>query len=187
MPLNIAFRDKGKLGISLAVVINLVVIGLWHGANWTYAMFGLYHGLLFLPLVYANKFGRMKKLKANKIGLPKMADFIQMVLTYGLVAIGLIIFMAPSLGSLSAFVNGLFSKSILSFPHPHLGQASSYVSTYLFVVVLFVMEWWSRDNEYALQQVFPRSRVLRWATYYAVLLSVYFFAAANQEFIYVRF
>ena len=56
-----------------------------------------------------------------------------------------------------------------------------------FVVVLFVMEWWSRDNEYALQQVFPRSRVLRWATYYAVLLSVYFFAAANQEFIYVRF
>ena len=187
MPLNIAFRDKGKLGISLAVVINLVVIGLWHGANWTYAMFGLYHGLLFLPLVYANKFGRMKKLKANKIGLPKMADFIQMVLTYGLVAIGLIIFMAPSLSSLSAFVNGLFSKSILSFPHPHLGQASSYVSTYLFVVVLFVMEWWSRDKEYALQQVFPRSRVLRWATYYAVLLSVYFFAAANQEFIYVRF
>ena len=187
MPLNIAFRDKGKLGISLAVVINLVVIGLWHGANWTYAMFGLYHGLLFLPLIYANKFGRMKKLKANKIGLPKMADFIQMVLTYGLVAIGLIIFMAPSLSSLSAFVNGLFSKSILSFPHPHLGQASSYVSTYLFVVVLFVMEWWSRDNEYALQQVFPRSRVLRWATYYAVLLSVYFFAAANQEFIYVRF
>lgn len=187
MPLNIAFRDRGNLGVSLAVIINLVVIGLWHGANWNYGLFGLYHGLLFVPLIYLNKFGKRKKLKANKIGLPKMSDFIHMVLTYCLVTIGLVIFMAPSIGSLSEFVSGIFNVSMFSFPHPHLGKLSSYISTYLFVVALFVLEWWSRDKEYAIQQIFPRSRALRWATYYAILLLIYFFAATNQEFIYARF
>jgi D-alanyl-lipoteichoic acid acyltransferase DltB (MBOAT superfamily) len=58
MPLNIAFREIGNWGIAFAAIINLLVIGFWHGANWTYGFFGLYHGLLFIPLVFSGAFGK---------------------------------------------------------------------------------------------------------------------------------
>ena len=56
MPLNIRFRDWGLKGILLAVIINLMAVGMWHGANYTFALFGLYHGLLFIPLVMNGSF-----------------------------------------------------------------------------------------------------------------------------------
>ncbi|KAA6306840.1 Peptidoglycan O-acetyltransferase, partial [termite gut metagenome] len=47
MPLNIKFRSIGKWGTIVAIIITFVLVGLWHGANWTFAVFGLYHGLLY--------------------------------------------------------------------------------------------------------------------------------------------
>ena len=70
MPLNIAFRNIGNTGIILAAMINLTLIGLWHGANWTFGVFGFYHGLLFIPLIISGAFGKNKKLKENSHGLP---------------------------------------------------------------------------------------------------------------------
>src|SRR5690554_5687216 len=65
MPLNVKFRKLGDLGLISAVIINMIIIGIWHGANWTFAVFGLYHGLLFVPLILSGSFGKRKKLKAN--------------------------------------------------------------------------------------------------------------------------
>ena len=58
-PLNFQFRRWGKVGVILAIIINMMVVGLWHGANWKYILFGLYHGLLFVPLILSGAF--MKK------------------------------------------------------------------------------------------------------------------------------
>src|SRR5690554_4200200 len=89
MPLNVRFRGWGTAGLLLAVIINMVVIGIWHGANWTYAVFGLYHGLLFIPLVLSGAFAKKKKIMVNRVGLPSRSDFLKMIGTYLLVAFGL--------------------------------------------------------------------------------------------------
>ena len=94
MPLNIAFRNIGNTGIMLAAIINLVLIGLWHGANWTFGVFGLYHGLLFIPLILSGAFGKNKKLKANEHGLPFLKDVAKMMLTFCLWALSLVFFRA---------------------------------------------------------------------------------------------
>ena len=114
MPLNISFRNIGKWGTIFAAIINLVVIGLWHGANWTYGLFGLYHGLLFIPLVLSGSFGKNKKIKENKYSLPFMNDVLKMVLTYSLVAIGLVIFRADSIQSLCDYIRALFDNSFIT-------------------------------------------------------------------------
>lgn len=48
-PLSIMFRNYGKGGLILAIIINFTLIGIWHGANWTYILFGLLHGCYFIP------------------------------------------------------------------------------------------------------------------------------------------
>ncbi|MBQ3656451.1 MAG: MBOAT family protein [Bacteroidales bacterium] len=98
MPLNIKFRDYANLGLIMAVIINLIAVGFWHGANWTFGFFGLYHGLLFIPLVLSGKMNKKTKITWIKGWLISPQNFLKMALTYCLVALGLVFFRAESIG-----------------------------------------------------------------------------------------
>ena len=185
MPLNIAMRDRGRLGTILAVMVNLVVIGLWHGANWTYALYGLYHGLLFIPLVFSGSFGRNRKLKPRPNGMPQWHDLLKMLGTYCLVAIGLLIFQAPSVSHLWHYVCALARPSLLSVPS--LGLP---VFTYVGLAMLVGCEWLCRDREHPLQFIHGpavSSRAVRWSIYYVLILCILLFQGQTQRFIYFQF
>lgn len=185
MPVNIAMRDSGRVGTILAVMVNLLVIGLWHGANWTYALFGLYHGLLFIPLVFSGSFGRNRKLKPAANGLPKLNDLMKMIGTYCLVAFGLLIFQAPSLTHFCSYCLALFKPSLLTMPSLGLPWF-----TYVGLAVLISCEWLCRNREHPLQFTHGpavHSRTVRWSIYYVLILCILLFQGETQRFIYFQF
>lgn len=184
MPLNIKFRDLGKLGIISAIIINMVIVGLWHGANWTFAVFGLYHGLLFIPIILSGAFYKKNKLKTTKHGFPVFQQFRKMVLTFLLVTLGLIIFRAENMGQavhyLTAMVtNKFFDASML--------QGKQQLC---FVLLLLFIEWLQRDKQHALQfaDIKPfKYRLVRWSVYYVILLVIFKYAGSSQTFVYFQF
>ena len=186
MPLNVRFRNLGVLGLILAVIINMIVIGTWHGANWMYSLFGLYHGLLFVPLILSGSFGKKKKLKANALGLPSMNDFSKMIITYLLVAFGLIIFNSQSLGQAVVFIKGLFNFSELtSFTAEGLRMLAL---SLIFAVLMLIAEWKQRDKEYALQiDSVISKKFFRYAIYWFLLILLVLFSGEEQIFIYMQF
>lgn len=95
MPLNIAFRNLGKTGLYLATLLNLVVIGAWHGANWTYLFFGVFHGIMLVIVTACDK--KRKKME-KKHGLKKnpIYKYSRMLLTFVLCSIGFLLFRSPS-------------------------------------------------------------------------------------------
>lgn len=187
MPLNLRWRDYGKAGMCCAIVVNLVVIGLWHGDSWTYALFGLYHGLLFVPLVVSGSFMRRSRLTATEGGLPKGADLRKMLQTYLLVGIGFLIFRAPDLATLCHYAESLFQTSAFAMPHMD-GYRYGYL---LFIVAALAMEWVRRNEECALDfrgNGLMKHRWARWAAYYIMLLSIYLCSGGAQtDFIYTQF
>ena len=186
MPLNVKFRGWGTTGLLLAIIINMVVIGIWHGANWTYAVFGLYHGLLFIPLVLTGSFAKKKKLIANRYGLPTGGDFTKMVGTYLLVAFGLIIFNAPSVGQAGMFIEGLLNFSNMATITAE--GLRMLVLSLFFAALMLIAEWKQRDKEYALQidTIFPK-KVVRYAIYWVLLIISVLFSGEEQVFIYMQF
>lgn len=161
MPLNIAFRNMGKLGIYLAITINLIVIGMWHGANWTYAVFGLYHSLLFLPLILSGKFGKNKKLTKGWRGLPHMGDTIGMICTYLLIALGHIIFFSADLPSAVAFFAKI-AHGIHHWESPF--QAFNYLVKedlvlFVWLPLLFITDWCTRNKEFPIQRKVMRYEI----------------------------
>ena len=186
MPLNVRFRNLGVLGLILAVIINMIVIGTWHGANWMYSLFGLYHGLLFVPLILSGSFGKKNKLKANALGLPSMNDFSKMIITYLLVAFGLIIFNSQSLGQAVVFIKGLFNFSELtSFTAEGLRMLAL---SLIFAVLMLIAEWKQRDKEYALQiDSVISKKFFRYAIYWFLLILLVLFSGEEQIFIYMQF
>lgn len=186
MPLNVRFRGWGSEGLMLAVIINMIVIGIWHGTNWTYALFGLYHGLLFIPLILSGSFGRKKKITANVYGLPYLNDFVKMGTTYLLVSVGLIMFNAKSPGQFVDFVRNVFQFSHLSALTASGLRALA--QSLFFAAIMFMAEWKQRDREYALQveTVFP-VKVLRYAIYWLLLIVIVLLSGEEQIFIYTQF
>ena len=110
MPLNVKFRTLGKSGVILALIINMIIIGLWHGANWTYAVFGLYQGLLFIPLIVSGSFFKNKKRKQTTSGIPTITDLRKMLGTFILIIFSLIIFRANSVTDAFEIIKKIFTE-----------------------------------------------------------------------------
>jgi D-alanyl-lipoteichoic acid acyltransferase DltB (MBOAT superfamily) len=144
------FRDYlyiplgGSRGSRLKQVRNVFVIflvsGFWHGANWTFIIWGAIHALLFIPLLISNK-------NRNNLssGVYRFNDFPKIMLTFLLVCIAWVFFRADSLTIAYEYLIGMFDFSSLSI-HFFL-KSSKYILLTLIVllsiVTLISYEWYA--------------------------------------------
>lgn len=181
-PLNIRFRDWGKMGIILAIIINMVVVGLWHGANWTFAVFGLYHGLLFVPLILSGAFMKKAKLKTNRLGLPVLKDFGKMLLTFMLVTVGLIIFRAESIEQAWEYVCEMCNESLYTVPW--LINREYYIPVFISVIVLLVIEWATKSkcHSFAINELKLNKWIRRLSYIVIALLTIWWGSFVYNQF-----
>ena len=163
-----------RQGLSRTVFNTLIVFlicGLWHGANWTYLVWGLYNVLLFLPLIMLGKSKRYKDSPLIWQQLP------QMLLTFVLVTIGWIIFRAPSLSEAWGYVCAMTN---LSEAAPTL-PITQWIGIIFGLFTMIAFEWSSRNSE---QAPVPH----RWWVYYLLIAAIWWYAPSfGTDFIYFQF
>ena len=171
------------LAVILAIMINMLIVGMWHEANWTCFFYGLYHGLLFVPLILTGSFNKRTKLETTKLGLPKLGDLGKMLLTFALVTLSFIIFRAENIGQAWGFLKGMFRADLFSLPFIIVGTKKSL----FFAFVMILTEWIFRKKAFALQF---DDRFPRWASIgicYLVIGVILEFGAHSQSFVYFQF
>ena len=184
MPLNIRFRNIEKWGSILAIIITFVLIGLWHGSAWTFAVFGLYHGLLYIPLMLSGAFFKKSKMKKNSMGLPTFSVVLKMLGTYFLVVFGLIIFRSASIAEA-----GMIMKKIATEPGGLFFDPSTLINGILCMLILFFKDF--RDEFLPKKHIFSAGLVARYqyeltvSTY--ILLVIFFGVFDGGQFIYFKF
>ena len=109
MPLNIKLREWGTKGTIAAIMMNMLFVGLWHGANWTFFFFGLYHGVLFIPLMLNGQFFKKTKTKNNSHRLPTFKIAVKITGTYMLVTFGQFLFHANSMTDATRILEHTFT------------------------------------------------------------------------------
>ena len=182
-PLSIKFRDYGKAGLALAIIINFTICGIWHGANWTYVLFGFLHGCYFIPLIIKGSMN--KKIKVEKITLlPSFVELRNILATFILIMFTNIIFKVDSITNALDYYRHIFSLTLFSFP-VLINKTSTVV---IFSICMFFIEWLTRDRPYALAGLETRfSRPVRWLFYYCIAMTIFLFAGKEQQFIYFQF
>lgn len=186
MPLNVKFRNWNNAGIILAIMINMILVGMWHDANWTYAVFGLYHGLLFIPLILTGAFFKKKKTKTNKSGFPPFKDVLGMVLTFLLVTLGLIIFKAQNINQAFAYFTQMFTDT--TFTLPNFDGMNRVFSAIIILCMFNVIEWLGKDVEYPIAKVIQFKRPVRWLVYvFIIFLIGMYMQTTGTSFIYFKF
>ena len=185
MPCNIRLRDWGVKGTILAIMINMVFVGLWHGANWTFFVFGVYHGLLFVPLMLSGQFFKKSKIKLNSHGLPTMPFVAKMAGTYLLVTIGQLIFRSPSISE--------FADILWRIPHSLSGclfiDIPTMVNALICLSVLCyvdIKEEWFSKQQFHLPQW---AEYIRWELVIATEITaiLLFGVFDSNQFIYFQF
>jgi D-alanyl-lipoteichoic acid acyltransferase DltB (MBOAT superfamily) len=109
LPLNIKFRKKGVNGTIIAIMLNMTFIGMWHGANWTFLLFGIYHGLWYIPLMVSGQFFKKRSIEVNAKGWPQTPYVFKMVGIYLVVSFGLMLFHSANMTEFFHVWGSIFS------------------------------------------------------------------------------
>jgi D-alanyl-lipoteichoic acid acyltransferase DltB (MBOAT superfamily) len=160
------------------------VSGLWHGANWTFVCWGLFHATLLALYNLLGIHTRQKNVVAYGRCLPNIREMGQMSLTFFLAVIGWVIFRSRDM---SQAVGYLMTMGI----NPFFGPSAIYGERCLWLsMILLAVEWLQRDRQHALQISHAgmfRWRPVRWGTYYLILTLMSIYSGANQDFVYFQF
>lgn len=188
------FRDYvyiplgGSKGSLLKKIRNVYIIflvsGFWHGANWTFIIWGAINACYFLPLLLVKKNRAHINIVAENKILPSVKETFQITLTFLGTTLAWVFFRAPSLNDAICYLKIIFSSSFFSMP-------THRPSLLLFLVTLFfTIEWFGKKEPFAIANLPNKIHVIpRYAIYliisYFILFHFKFHEA--QEFIYFQF
>ncbi len=178
--------SKGELFQKIRnTFIIFLVSGFWHGANWTFIVWGGLHALFFLPqLIFKTNRKQLEIVASNSV-FPSFKEFFQMGLTFGVISILWIFFRAPNLFIALDYCFRIFTKTLFIRPEfQNMGYAFVIV---LLILFMFVLEWKNRKYLHGLTVISPSNKVIRFSIYYLLLFSIFYFSGANQTFIYFQF
>ena len=171
--------------------VIFLLSGLWHGANWTFVLWGAYHALLFVPLLVMNKNRRYRDTVATITlpdgttktkWLPSLKEAGQMLLTFALAVVGWIIFRSVCVADIGLYMQKMFDMSLFSAPMMITGLKRTILS----IAILLFVEWINRNKQHGLKLV-NCNKVLQLLVYYALTLYILEFGANAQSFIYFQF
>jgi len=164
------------------VFVIFIVSGFWHGANWTFIVWGALNALYFLPLLLLNRNRKnLDNISSQKLS-HKIKNILHIFLTFTLTLFAWIFFRAENLNHAIIYIQEIFTQNLFSFP------AIFPVKTFALLIIFICIEWFGRKNEYAIEKLFIKTSVkIRWSFYYILILLIYLYGGEEQQFIYFQF
>lgn len=193
--LNSWFRDYlyiplgGNRGSKFRQIRNSIIVfavsGFWHGASWTFLVWGLLNALYFVPhLIMGTE--RHTSTVAEGRWLPNLREMRDMLFTFTLVCIAWVFFRASDITAAMGIFKSIFSSSILVMPFKLRSGYMFY--TVLCIALLLLIEWNARDRQYGLQLDGMLPKWARMTIYYGVVALIIAFAPiTGGSFIYFQF
>jgi len=168
------------------ITVTWMLTGLWHGANYTFIIWGFIHGL-FLIINHVTAKPRKRLLKRLNIRNDNILLIIgDSLATFIIIMFSWIFFRADDVGHALTYISGIFSNSLLTIPFfPGMRRTLTTIYT---VVGFSIIEWLGREQEYAIAHFGLKwHRSIRWAMYYAIVIAILYFKGSDQQFIYFQF
>jgi alginate O-acetyltransferase complex protein AlgI len=192
------FRDYlyiplgGSRGSKLTQIRNVFIIfivsGLWHGANWTFIIWGALNALFFLPLLLLGKNKRYTVSLKDLNHIPGIRTLFNILMTFTLTTLSWIFFRSNTITDAVSYLK----RIVINTDYTSLSSNSTMNHTiwplFIFLCLFIVIEWLNRDSETVIGKFLLERKFMRYSFYFLILLLV--IININNEassFIYFQF
>jgi alginate O-acetyltransferase complex protein AlgI len=164
--------------------IIFLVSGFWHGANWTFIIWGFLNALYIMPsIIFKTNRNNLDTVAQGKY-FPSFNELLSIIITFGLTVFAWIFFRSENLGHAVNFVKRIFSDSL--FTRPDIKMKIFFLIPFVFLFL--IIEWFGREQQFAIEKIaFNKPRPVRWSFYLIIIMSIFLFQGKEQAFIYFQF
>jgi len=174
--------SRGSLKVKIRNIFAIFIVsGFWHGANWTFIIWGLVNAIYFLPSMIAGTNRNNIGIVAKNSNIPAMKEIFQILFTFLLTNLAWVIFRSKTVMDSINYFSIIFSKSFFSIPNfPDL-------RFFPFILILVIWEWFSRKHEHGLNIINNKHFIFRWGAYLFLIILIIKYFGRESPFIYFQF
>lgn len=184
VPLSAETRRWKSWGIYFSLLVTFTAIGVWHGAGWNYAIYGLIQGVI---IIYETAAAKQRGWLQNHM-LKQIYKPLFIIRTYLLFAFSLLFFRIEKMSDICYVYQHVFDGVNTSLKETNLGMPDfNWIAFGIAVVLMFVFEYFNSKCD--LLKLVTRQKVwFRWAIYYVMIMLIFLFGAFGvEDFIYIQF
>jgi alginate O-acetyltransferase complex protein AlgI len=130
--------------------IIFLVSGFWHGANWTFIVWGGLNALYFLPLLIRQKNRTHLSIVAQGRFFPTFKELFQMLFTFGMTTLAWVFFRAATVTEAFHYLKNMFAFSF-NGGIQYLSIDRYSVELGALLVVFIGLEWYAREGEHPIR------------------------------------
>ena len=173
--------SKGGMWMQVRnTLIIFIVSGFWHGANWTFIIWGTINALFILPLVVFKLNRKNTNSVAENSFFPSIKEILQILLTFSITTVAWIFFRSASVKDALYYIRKLINFSNYGMPQVD-------VKPFIFIAILLIVEWIQRKKQHGLELSNVNNTFIRWIIYLIIFIIILLFGANSDSFIYFQF
>ena len=184
LPVSSAMRGWGQWGVFLSLVLTFTGLGIWHGAGWNFAVYGLIQGII---IFYEMKTMAFHNKARSRLGRPLFST-LSVVRTYLIFALSLIFFRAASLSEAFYYISHISFDVHYSWKEMDLGMPDHNCIVAGGALVLILAYEYFMSKRDLLEALGRQPAVVRWSVYYLLAIMLFTLGQFNSDsFIYLQF
>lgn len=171
----------GTLRAYINILIIFFISGLWHGANYTFIVWGLFFGLMLIieRLLFPTPRKTCDRYE-SKYGLPVFKDAVAIAICFTIFIIGHIIFRAPEISVALSYIWDMLTR--WDVIQPIYGPEAL-----KWCLLVIVVEWIQRNRAHVFDIDYIKPALLRYIIYWALIWAIHEHSMTNVQFIYFQF
>lgn len=119
LPLSSFTRRWGQWGVAASLMVTFIALGVWHGAGWTFAVYGFIQGLV---IVWELRTERIRNKVRKHIG-GRLFAMLSVIRTYLIFAVSLVFFKAKSVSDAFYFLRNISFQTHASWKEINIGMS----------------------------------------------------------------
>lgn len=184
LPLSSLTRRWGQWGVATSLIVTFIALGIWHGAGWTFAVYGLIQGLV---IVWELRTEKIRNKIKKHIGKQLFAT-LSVIRTYLIFAISLVFFKAQSVSDAFYFLQNISFQTHASWKEINI-RMSDHICIVAGSTLLLILLYDFFMSKGDLHLRFEKQPALfRWTVYYLIVFAIFAYGKIGTEnFIYLQF
>jgi len=164
-----------------------LVSGFWHGANWTFIIWGALNAIYFLPLLITNNNRNNLGVVAEGKLLPSFRELFLMLTTFVLTVFAWIFFRANNLSHAFSYIDGIFDTNFFNIPI--FNGRTKALTTIILISIFLIVEWFGRHGKHSIENLITiKNKTLRRFIYLLIVMIVMIMGNfCKNQFIYFQF